>query len=99
MASSVASERVFSAGGITINKLCNCLWEDVVEALQILKFTLRNSDDNVWEQHTLATEESLEEEQAHEDDTMKGIGNTTSDWLLDADCFIDGDDVLDDTFM
>ncbi|KAK0225112.1 hypothetical protein EDD85DRAFT_940687 [Armillaria nabsnona] len=56
--------------------------------------------DELYEDQSIVTwwGESLEEDQAHEDDTMKGIGNVTSDWLLDADCFVDGDDVLDDTF-
>ena len=37
MASSVSSERAFSAAGITISKCCNKLKEDIVEALQCLK--------------------------------------------------------------
>ncbi|KIJ48977.1 hypothetical protein M422DRAFT_103461, partial [Sphaerobolus stellatus SS14] len=36
-ASSVSSERAFSAAGITISKRCNCLKGDIVEALQVLK--------------------------------------------------------------
>ena len=41
MASSVSSERAFSAGGITINKHRNCLNGDIVEALQFLKCAIR----------------------------------------------------------
>ncbi|KIJ24706.1 hypothetical protein M422DRAFT_105963, partial [Sphaerobolus stellatus SS14] len=37
MASSVSSERAFSAGGITITKCHNHLKGDVVEALQVLR--------------------------------------------------------------
>ena len=37
MASSVYSERAFSAAGITISKQHNCLKEDIVEALECLK--------------------------------------------------------------
>lgn len=37
MASSVSSERSFSAAGITISKHCNRLKEDIIEALQCLK--------------------------------------------------------------
>jgi hypothetical protein len=37
MASSVSSERTFSAAGITISKRRNKLKEDIVEALQCLK--------------------------------------------------------------
>ena len=40
MASSVSSERAFSAAGITISKRCNRLKGDIVEALQFLKFGL-----------------------------------------------------------
>jgi len=41
MASSVSSDRAFSAGGITINKCRNCLNGDIVEALQFLKCAIR----------------------------------------------------------
>ena len=37
MASSVSSERAFSAAGITICKQRNCLDADIVESLQCLK--------------------------------------------------------------
>jgi hypothetical protein len=37
MASSVSSERAFSAAGITISKQCNRLKDDIVEALECLK--------------------------------------------------------------
>ncbi|RXW15922.1 hypothetical protein EST38_g9925 [Candolleomyces aberdarensis] len=43
MASSVSSERAFSAAGITISKCRNSLKADIVEALQVLK-SLINSD-------------------------------------------------------
>ena len=36
MASSVSSEHVFSAAALTITKHCNCLKDDVVEAIQVL---------------------------------------------------------------
>lgn len=38
MASSVSSERAFSAAGMTITKRRNRLKADVVEALQVLRF-------------------------------------------------------------
>jgi hAT family C-terminal dimerisation region len=41
MASSVSSERAFSAAGITISKRRNRLKADVVEALQFLKCLIR----------------------------------------------------------
>ncbi|SJL04054.1 uncharacterized protein ARMOST_07412 [Armillaria ostoyae] len=73
MASSVSSERVFSGGGITINKLRNRLRADVVEALQMLKFALRNDNDYFREQSSLATEEALEDQQALEDEATKSL--------------------------
>ena len=42
MASSVSSERAFSAGGITISKCWNCLKGDIIEALQVLKCAIRH---------------------------------------------------------
>ena len=41
MASSVSSERAFSAAGITISKHRNRLGRDIVEALQFLKCAIR----------------------------------------------------------
>jgi hypothetical protein len=43
MASSVVSERAFSAASITISKRRNCLDSDIVEALQCLK-SLKSQD-------------------------------------------------------
>ena len=43
MASSVSSERAFSAAGITISKRRNRLKADVVEALQCLKCMYNNN--------------------------------------------------------
>lgn len=42
MASSVSSERAFSAAGITISKRRNRLKGDIVEALQVLKLMIHN---------------------------------------------------------
>lgn len=42
MATSVSSERAFSQGGITISKRRNCLKGDIVEALQVLKCSIRS---------------------------------------------------------
>jgi hypothetical protein len=41
MSSSVSSERAFSSAGITISKRRNCLKPDIVEALQVLKCTMK----------------------------------------------------------
>jgi hypothetical protein len=43
MASSVSSERAFSAAGITIGKRRNCLKGDIVEALECLKCLLHRN--------------------------------------------------------
>jgi hypothetical protein len=43
MASSVSSERAFSQGGITITKRRSRLKGDIVEALQVMKCSLRNN--------------------------------------------------------
>ncbi len=43
MASSVSSERAFSSAGITISKRRNRLKADIIEALQFLKVSFRNS--------------------------------------------------------
>lgn len=59
MASSVSSERAFSAGGITINKRRNRLNGDIVEALQFLKCAIRQ--DLLFRE--LAKEEKEQEEQ------------------------------------
>src|ERR1700682_3410231 len=42
MASSVSSERAFSAAGITISKRCNRLKGDIVKALQFLKVMIHS---------------------------------------------------------
>ncbi|SJL04257.1 uncharacterized protein ARMOST_07632 [Armillaria ostoyae] len=84
MASSVSSERVVSGGGVTIRKLRNRLRADVVEALQMLKFVLRND----------TTEEALEDEQALEEEATKTLAMLQ--WDLDMDCLDDG--TLDSTF-
>ena len=66
MASSVSSERSFSAAGITISKRRNRLKEDIVEALQCLKclyheeLIFREVLTSTEEEHNMdATETSL----------------------------------------
>ncbi len=59
MASSVSSERAFSAAGITISKRRNRLKGDIVEALEFLK-ALYVRDLIFRDLPTLVTEEELE---------------------------------------
>ena len=65
MASSVSSERAFSATGITISKHRNRLKGDIVEALQFLKCLLHR-DLLFREPYTTAEELELEMEEARE---------------------------------
>jgi hypothetical protein len=65
MASSVSSERAFSAAGITISKRRNRLKGDIVEALQFLKCLIRR-DLLFREMVTTAEELELEIEEAME---------------------------------
>ncbi len=97
MASSVSSEQVFSARGITINKLCNQLRGDVVEALQLLKYALRNNDQYFQDHCSMLTKDALEDVQALKDEAMKEV-DVAETWSFDTDCFLDNDGVLDSTF-
>lgn len=85
MASSVSSERAFSAAGITISKRRNKLKGDIVEALQCLK-CMYNNDLIFREAPTLETEE---EELDDDDALLPSIaeGGETFSWdqLLDDD--------------
>jgi hypothetical protein len=58
MGSSVASERAFSAAGITISKRHNHLDADIIEALQCLK-SLNNQDLMLRVSPNVADEEKL----------------------------------------
>ncbi|KAF5314033.1 hypothetical protein D9611_006951 [Ephemerocybe angulata] len=66
MASSVSSERAFSAAGITISKRCNRLKKDIVEALQILKSLLQK--DLMFREPLFTSTWELENEDIIEDD-------------------------------
>lgn len=66
MASSVLSERAFSAAGITISKRRNRLKGDVVEALECLKCLLHQ--DLIFREVIIATE--LENELENEDSAV-----------------------------
>ena len=77
MASSVSSERAFSAAGITISKCRNRLKGDIVEALQCLKCLYRQ--DLIF--HEVIT---CSEEEDILDEVLPEISGS-SDGLLDAD--------------
>ncbi|KAJ3505119.1 hypothetical protein NMY22_g17694 [Coprinellus aureogranulatus] len=65
MASSVSSERAFSAAGITISKRRNSLKADIVEALQVLK-SLINSD-LIFREHDATPDWEFDNEVEEED--------------------------------
>ena len=84
MASSVSSERAFSAAGITISKRRNRLKADIVEALQVLKYLLRKN--LVYRTPPYTSLWEIEQESIEDDD-----GNP--DWV---DVVSDYDDADDD---
>jgi hypothetical protein len=82
MASSVSSERAFSAAGITISKRRNRLKADIVEALQVLKYLLRK--DLVYRTPPYTSLWEIENEMIGDDDGSPDWVDVTSD--------IEGDD-------
>lgn len=75
MASSVSSERAFSAAGITISKRRNSLKADIVEALQVLR-SLLNADLIYREPNvTMDWEFTHEDNIIDEDEEWEGIGD------------------------
>ncbi|KAK0232463.1 hypothetical protein EDD85DRAFT_956310 [Armillaria nabsnona] len=97
MASLISSERVLSAGGITVNKLRNRLRGDVVDALQLLKYALRNDDQYFREQNPMITEETLEDAIALEEEVMEEV-HVAKEWVLDIDCFLEDSAAVYSTF-
>lgn len=65
MASSVSSECVFSAAGITITKWRNRLKGDIVEALQVVKCAIRKELIALPPMPSTVLEEELEELELH----------------------------------
>ncbi|ESK81374.1 hat family dimerization domain-containing protein [Moniliophthora roreri MCA 2997] len=94
MASSVSSERAFSAGGLTITDQRNRLHGDVVEALQILKslFKKDNGDAIFKQTHSSALESKLEEAEIEEGEAMKSVKQKEASFILELD--VDCDEVL-----
>jgi hypothetical protein len=85
MASSVSSERAFSAAGITISKRRNRLKGDIVEALQFLKCLLRK-DLLFREQISTLDEFEFEREDnwegvAAEEDRSNLVGEKSDSWI------------------
>ena len=85
MASSVASERAFSAAGITISKRRNRLDGDIVEALQCLK-SLNSQDLMSRALPNIAEEEKflddVDQQPANQQGTTIEVVND-EDWTLD----------------
>jgi hypothetical protein len=69
-ASSVSSERAFSAGGITISKRRNRLKGDIVEALQVLKSLIKGKE--IYRDPGPSAMEDDEELMVLEDDKEEG---------------------------
>ncbi|KAF5354440.1 hypothetical protein D9757_014746 [Collybiopsis confluens] len=84
MASSVSSERSFSAGGITITKLRNRLRGDIVEAIQVIKLTYRDTVDFKEQGPSMATEVQIDKDNAEEEENMKDV-KTQGDWVIELD--------------
>lgn len=91
MASSVSSERAFSSAGLTITKLRNRLQGDIVEALQVLKCTLRSeliirepSPSSILEDQILL--EEVDEMGEASDARSTGDGSVDLVIDLDSDC-------------
>jgi hypothetical protein len=98
MASSVSSERAFSAGGITINKRRNRLNGDIVEALQFLKCAIRQ---DLLFKELVPDEEQGEEEQEEkeQDEELKsGKENEEMSWdiVLEEENYSDIDSDIDE---
>ena len=91
MASSVSSERSFSAAGITISKRRNRLKEDIVEALQCLKCMFH--EDIIFREVVTVAEIESEMDEA-ETCLDNAYGNKTD--LDDEDSFSWDQYVIDD---
>lgn len=65
-ASAVPCKRVFSSSKVTMSARRNRISPGLMEALQILKFSVRHSDGFHFTAHLAADEQTLEEEMAVE---------------------------------
>lgn len=95
MASSVSSERAFSAAGITITKRRNRLKHDIVEALQFLKCAIRK-ELLFRDPPPTSLDESMYDELEDDDNDSDWVDESEAGWdlFLEAD---DGDeDEMDD---
>src|ERR1700738_2152124 len=85
MALSVSTGRAFSSAGITISKCCNRLKPDVVEALQCLKFMIKQ-DLFFRFNPSIAADEMQQEDAASELDLEVGDSKGQSwdeMWIVD----------------
>ena len=80
MASSVSSERAFSAAGITISKRRSRLKGDIVEALQCLKCMIRNHLIFRLDPSMSVVTEIEEEDESLETVSESGIGDVLAAW-------------------
>lgn len=99
MASSVSSERAFSAAGITICKRRNRLDGDIVEALQCLK-SLLHQDISLNVIPTVADEEacmdSADLQHVNQEEPASEIVKRAEDWTWDEVTQSSADDDNDD---
>ena len=88
MASSVASERAFSAAGITISKRRNRLDADIVEALQCLKSLIPQQDLISKTFPSLAEEEfamdDADAQRANQGGTSEDVIDDEAEWEFEA---------------
>ena len=87
MASSVSSESVFSAAGITISKHRNRLKGDIVEALQCLKSFIHQ--DLIFREVVSATQEEqdldfVDEDPANHEANASDVVCSGEDWSWDS---------------
>jgi hypothetical protein len=98
MASSVPSERVFSSAGLTVTKRRTRLKPDVMEALQVMKFKLKQERLFLTRGLSSALERRLLNlnseqdvvEDTFSDDCEMSEDDTEVNMLLDSDCEEEG---------
>ena len=79
MASSVSSERAFSASGITLSKYPNRLKDDIIEALQVLKCAIRKDLLVRLPMPSSLLEEEFEKADSTEDEVDKEVGSNLAE--------------------
>jgi len=93
MATSVSSERAFSAAALTITKHRNCLKADIVEAIQVLRM-LFNRDMMFREAPASSAAELAFEELSDMEDVDESVSrgrDIDSSWALEISDISDGE--------